>query len=542
MAYDSSAGLAGMLKAGSRHMADEDFSAAGVTLRNIAACGELARLLRTSLGPQGRCKLVVNHLEQISVTADSASILKQIEIEHPAANLLAGACRKQEEECGDGTNLVIAVGGELLYQTSLLIQKMTWQPAPEILAGYRRAMQLIEEDLLPGLVCDKVTDLTNREQLLKVLVPVLSSKQYGSAETLAPLVVDACLKVIKDGRLNVEQVRTCKILGASSSSLLIEGYVAQRGVESVVSSATDAKIAVYACGLEASSTEAKGTVLMKTADDLKSYNRSEERKMEEIIAGIAESGVKIVVTGGSVSDMALHFIDRYGLMCLKVSSKWELRRLCQATSSTALVRMGAPMPDEMGHVESAGEQEIGGKRVTVFRSVQSKLATIVLRASTMSVLNDLERAVDDGVQAIAAVGKDGQLVYGGGATEMALSVALQSVAEKTPGLEQYAMEAFAKSLQIVPRTLAENAGWDATKVVADLQAAHASTDGVCDVGIDIERDGGGDGTTSMLQAGVYDVLATKLSAIKLAIDAAVTILKIDQIIMSKPSGGPKPAQ
>lgn len=550
MAYNSASGLGGMLKQGTRHFSQEDdpFSAS-VVLRNIEACLQLSRMLSSSLGPQGRCKLVENHLGKLMVTSDCASILKEVDVEHPAAQLLAGACQKQEEECGDNTNTVLAVAGELLWQTSLLIQKMTWQPAPEILAGYKRAMFLIETVYLPAAVCDTVTNLHDKAQLLKILTPVLASKQYGSEIVLAPLVADACLAVMQpSGAVNVDAVRTVKILGSSvAASTLMEGYVAVRPVETVVTAVGNAKIAVYACGFEASSTEAKGTVLMKTADDLKNYNRSEEVKMADIVESIAASGVKVVVTGGNLSDMALHFLDRNGLMCLKVGSKWELRRICQAVNATALVRLGPPTPDEMGFCETVKQQEMGSRTVTVFQNKESKLATVILRASTTSVLNDLERAVDDGVQVVAAAAVDGRVVYGGGATEMALSVALQKEADKVPGLEQYALAAFGRALEVIPRTLAENAGWNATRVLADLQAAHATCpDGeVCQAGVDIERDSGkdgavaGSGTASMKDKGVVDLLATKLSALRLAVDAAMTILKVDQIIMSKQSGGPK---
>ncbi len=545
MAYNSAAGLAGMLKEGTRHFSQEDDPTnSSVVLRNISACLELSRMLSTSLGPQGRCKLVVNHLEKIMVTSDCAAILKEVEVEHPAAKLLASACKKQEEECGDNTNFVLAFAGELLWQTAQLIAKMTWQPAPEILAGYRRALDLCESKFFPALVCDSVNDFTQKGQLLQLLRPVLASKQYGSEGVLAPLVVDACLRVMKNGRVSVESVRTVKIPGASvSQSVLLDGYAAKSGVETVVTSVEKAKIAVFASGFEASSTEAKGTVLMKTADDLKNYNKSEEAKMEEIVRSIVESGVKIVVTGGNLSDMALHFLDRHQVMCLRIGSKWELRRLCQAVGATALVRLGPPTPDEMGYCDSARVQEMGGKPVTIFTNAESKLATIVLRASTTSVLNDLERAVDDGVQAVAQAAKDGRFVYGGGAVEMALSVALQQEAEKVPGLEQYALAAFGKALEVIPRTLAENAGWDSTRVLADLQSAHASVaEGtICDVGVDIDRlgDDQGSGTTSMKEKAIYDLLNTKMSALRQAVDATVTILKVDQIIMSKPSGGPK---
>ena len=544
MNLNSAAGLAGMLKSGTQHFEQDSSPFSGsVVLRNIQACLELTSMLSTSLGPQGRHKLIVNHLEKIIVTSDCASILKEITVEHPAAQLLSQACQKQQEECGDQTNWVVSFGGALLYQTALLIGKMSWQMAPEILAGYRRAFQLTQ-DTLPKLAFKTIENF-NEDSLVELLKPVLASKQFGSEEMLAPLVAKACLCVMENSTINADHVRTVKVLGSTvGQSSIVEGYVAQRGVETSLTSVENAKITVFACAVEASSTEAKGTVVMKTAEDLISYNRTEEDKMKEIIESIKATGTEVIVTGGNLSDMALHFIEQNNMMCLKVGSKWDLRRLCRAVGATALVRLGPATPDEMGFCTSVRVQEIGSRTVTIFTSPETKLATLVLRASTSSILNDLERAVDDGVQAVLQASKDGRLVYGGGAVEMALSVMLQKEAERVPGMEQYAISAFAKAMEIVPRTLAENAGWDPTRILADLQAAHVESkpDQICDIGVQVEREGNLNekgGITSMRDLGIFDLMGTKLSALKLAVDAAITILKVDQIIMSKPAGGPK---
>jgi len=548
MAYNSAAGMGGMMKAGTQHFSndDEGTQSASVVIRNIEACLQLCQMLSTSLGPQGRSKLVVNHLGKIIVTSDCAAILAEMEVEHPAARLLQMATSKQNEACGDATNLVLTFAGELLWNTLELIHKMGWQHASEIVEGFRIAATRVQKNLLPMLSHDTITDVTDEKQLLRILKPVLMSKNMESQDSLGPLVAKACLLVMTktangQHKVSPDAVRSVKILGSSiHKSELIEGYVAQRGLETVTTSATDCKIVVFASGVEASSTEAKGTVLMKNADDLMSYNKTEEAKMEEIIQGIAETGVKLIVSGGNVSDMALHFMDRYGLMCLRIGSKWELRRLCQATGATALVRLGAPTAEEMGHAGTVEVKEVGERTVTIIKSAnhESKLATLLLRASTGSVLADLERAVEDGVRAVEMVCKDPRIVYGGGAVEMAMAVELTQQADKYPGLEQYAIRAFAKALEVVPKTLASNAGWD-SEVLANLKAAHAanpSTAGnVCDMGIDIENER----ITSMKEAGVVDLLGTKMSALKLAVDAALTVLKVDQIIMSKPSGGPK---
>jgi T-complex protein 1 subunit theta len=537
MAFNSAAGLGGMLKDGHEHYFDDNEGGA-VVGRSIAAACQLSRMLASSLGPQGRCKLVVNHLEKTIVTSDCAAILKEIEVEHPAAKLLEKAVNQQESECGDATNLCLMFAGELLNNTLDLMRTMGWKHSSDILEGYHLAAQKLFDELLPNLcvvrgIGHPAKDIDGLKAVLK---SVMGSKQHGTEGVLSDLVAQACQIVLKEGFvLQPETIRTVKILGGNlSQSVCIKGFVAQRAVETVITSAENAKIVVYASGIEASSTEAKGTVLMKSASDLKNYNRTEEAKMDEIIHGIAESGVKVVVTGGSISDMALHFIEKYKLIALRIGSKWELRRLCQATGATALVRLGAPTPDEMG-LATVTQKSVGGRTVTVFKNdAESKIATLVLRASTSSVLNDLERAVDDGIHAVQSACKDGRLVYGGGAAEMECAVQLDQFADQHPGLEQYAIRAFAKSLECVVRILADNAGWDALQVVADMRAAHVTGD--TEKGVDIVSP---PGITSMKDTEIYDLLKVKQSALKLAVEAATTVLKVDQIIMSKKAGGPK---
>lgn len=557
MAYNAAAGLGGMLKDGHEHFADDD-GAGAVVARSISAACELSRMLSSSLGPQGRNKLVVNHLGKMIVTSDCASILKEIEVEHPAAKILELAVQQQEKECGDGTNLVLTFAGQLLTATLDLMKTMGWKHKTDIMEGFHLASTKLLKELLVtkkdgdngGCVVSTLPHPASSPEALemlkeKVLKPVLGSKQYGSEDVLSDLIVQACQIVLNDGEtsavLQPSSIRTVKILGGNvRQSACVQGFVAQRGVETTrTASEKNAKIVVYASGVEASSTEAKGTVLMKTAEDLKNYNRTEEMKMEEIIQGIAQSGVKVIVSGGTISDMALHFIEKYELIALKLSSKWELRRLCQATGATALVRLGAPTAEEMGTATTT-QKIVGGRTVTVFENDtdgKSKIATLVLRASTSSVLNDLERAVEDGVHAVQMACKDGRIVYGGGACEMECAVRLDRLADQHPGLEQYAIRAFAKSLECVARTLAENAGWDAVQVLSDMRAAHSN--GNNDVGVDLENNPGSTSMKTSSSDGVYDLMHVKRSALKLAIEAATTILKVDQIIMSKRAGGPK---
>jgi len=281
MNLNAAAGLSGMLKSGHKHLSGPD----ATVVRNVEAARDLSRIVSTSLGPNGMNKLVVNHLERIIVTSDCAAIVRELEIEHPAAKMLSMASDAQDKECGDGTNLTVSFAGELLGQTEDLL-RMGLHPS-EIVEGYKKAGERLLE-LLPALAVETVDDPRDRDSLLSVVSPVLSAKQYGSEDVLAPLVVDACLGTMgsssSSGRpsVNPDSVRVSKILGSNvAESRVIRGFVALRGSESTVTSAADAKITIFGCGIEASGTEAKGTVLMKNADDLKGYNKSEEKRMEE---------------------------------------------------------------------------------------------------------------------------------------------------------------------------------------------------------------------------------------------------------------------
>jgi len=551
MNYNAAAGMSGMLKAGHSY---QDNTLDATTLRNIEAAKNLSQIIKSSLGPQGMNKLVITHLEKIIVTSDAATIVKELEIVHPAAKMVSMASEAQDSECGDGTNLVVSFAGELLTLTEELLRMGLH--TSEIIAGYSKAaVKLVEE--FPSLTkgVEPCRNAKDEAELTRVITPVIMAKQCGLEAILAPLVAKACIAVMSNKvegggvTLSPDSVRVCKILGGSvSQSTCIRGMVLPRAPETsfAYKSLSQAKIVVFGCGMEASQTEAKGTVLMKSAEDLKGYNKSEETKMEEIIKSIQTSGAQVVVAGGAVSEMALHYLNKYQLMCIKIASKWELRRFCKAVNATALVRLGAPMADEMGLCDLVKVVEIGGKHLTVFEQTASKssqecrIATIVLRASTHSVLADLERAIEDGVHAAKSACSDGRLVAGGGAAEMQLRTALMQFGDTCPGLDQYAIRAFAKALEFVPRTLAENSGQDAPSVLAALAATHSHSE--FHFGVDIFETEAGTGIKNMITADppIVDLYSTKLSAFRLAVDAAITVLRVDQIIMAKQSGGGMP--
>jgi len=296
--------------------------------------------------------------------------------------------------------------------------------------------------------------------------------------------------------------------------------------------------------------------------------------MEKVFKELADADIKVVVTGSSVGELALHYLNRFNIMVVKVLSKFDLRRLCKVLNASALARLGVPTPEEMGYCDIVETVEIGGDRVTVFRQENetTKTATIIIRGATQNHLDDIERAIDGGINIIKAIGRDNRLVPGAGATEMELVKQLVSFGEKTPGLNQHAIKSYGEAFEIFPRTIAENSGLDATKVLAKLYSIHYNADiaagttttkaakgsdttidnveGCKDepqdaknynrlIGVDIENEEDGGGVCNVVEKGILDCYASKLWAIKFATDAALTVLRVDQIIMSKPAGGPK---
>ncbi|KAI7890785.1 T-complex protein 1 theta subunit [Mucor mucedo] len=512
-------------------------------LQNIEATHEFAEVVRTSMGPHGRNKMIINHLEKLFVTNDAATIIRELDVVHPAAKLLVMASQQQESEMGDNTNFVVVFAGALLQKAEYLV-KMGLHPS-EISLGYQlardRALQI-----LPELEIDQIQSLTDKQELLKIIKAPISSKQYGYEDLLSQLVVEAALNIMpknpKD--FNVDNIRVVKVMGSSiHDSRVVKGMVFGREPEGSIRETKKAKIAVFTCPLDITQTETKGTVLIHHASEMLNFSKDEEKQVEKVFADLAEAGVTVVVTGNGIGDLALHYLNRYNIMAVKVLSKFDLRRLCRVIGATALARLGTPMAEEMGACDIVETVEIGSDLVTVFRQeekdVSTRTTTIVIRGATQNHMDDIERAIDDGVSVIKAATRDNRLLAGAGAVEMELNKRLQEVAAKTPGLNQHAIKKFAEALEIVPRTLCENAGMEATAVLSRLYAAHYQEDkkGAC-IGVDIES--GMDGTLNAVEAGIFDSLATKACAMKLAADTAITILSVDQIIMSKPAGGPKP--
>ena len=410
-------------------------------------------------------------------------------------------------------------------------------------------------------------DLRSPTELAKAIRTVIASKQSGSEDFLSILVAEAVLAVLpkNPSNFNVDNIRVVKIMGGSlDQSKVVKGMVFGREPDGSIKKASKAKVGVFSCPIDISQTETKGTVLLHNAKEMLDFTKGEENQLETLIKELHDSGLRVIVAGSSVGELALHYLNRYNILVVKILSKFELRRLCRVVGATPLARLGAPMPDEMGSIDVVETLEIGGDRVTVFRQENdaTRTATLVIRGATQNHLDDIERAIDDGVNVVKAITRDPKLIPGAGATEMQLIERISAFGEKTPELSQYAIKKYAEAFEVIPRTLAESAGLDATEVLASLYAAHhksSSTkknnekddeeDGDDDdddeeeeedwcIGVDVENEDG-TGTLDAKEEGILDLLVSKQWAIRLATEAAWTVLSVDQIIVARQAGGPK---
>lgn len=523
-----------LLKEGFRHYK----GAQEAVIRNIEAINDLKEMTRTAMGPNGMNKYIINMHDKLFLTKDTHVMTQELDINHPAVNIICNAAKMQDQECGDGTNFVITLAGELLNQAAELITSGV--PLSDIIVGYEKASAKALE-LLDQVPTYTVPDVKNVEEVTKVIKPVIGSKMvHGQENFLAPIIAKACIGVVpeKKEKFIVDNVRVAKILGGSlMDSDVIKGLVVVRNVEGNVTKVENCKVAVYNCPLETQGAESSDEVVFKNANDLLNYTKGEEDHMEKIIKEIVDSGVKAVVVGGAISNMAIHFLNKYGILAFRVLSKFELRRIAKSLGATLLVRLGAPTKEEMGTADEIKVTEISStKCILVTReSENNKLSTIVLRGTTNDMLDNVERIIQDGVNAYRDACKSQVYIPGAGATEMFLCNGIRTFAKTVTSLDQYGIDKFGEAFEVVPRTLLDNGGYNVHETLSTFRAK-SQTDSKLGVNV---KTGEAENAFDM---GVYDHLETKRWGIKLAIEAVLTVLRVDQVIVAKPAGGPNLAK
>ncbi|KAH0792891.1 T-complex protein 1 subunit theta isoform X2 [Histomonas meleagridis] len=519
----------GFFKDGTRYFNGTD----EVLLRNIDAVVDLSELTRTSLGPNGMKKIIKNHFGKLYVTGDAATILKEAEVQHPAAKMLVSASQMQAEQIGDGTNLVLVFAGECLSRAAELVRAGI--NTKDIVAGYQAALAKALE-ILPTLTLNKQIDLMNQDNVAEALKTSLSSHQFLDADHLSKLVASACINANQRAgvKFSVDNVRVAKALGGSvNDSYFVKGFVVQREVMGTIRRMENCNIAVYSTSFDLPESDTKMQTIFTNGEEMTKFNLSKEQRMNEIVSSIAEKGINVVVCQSKITELAMHYLEQHKIMALQLPSNWDIRRLCRAVRAIPLLRIAPPTEDEIGHCPLVEVTEVGSTPLVSFIA-DGGVSTIVIRGATPNVMEDVERSIEDAVNSYLVMTEYPQLVAGAGACEMELSTQIAKWAESRPGMDQYGARKFAEALEVVPKTIAENSGLKISEFMAKLRAAHNK--GEKNAGVDVVELKVEDAE----KMGVYDIAHVKEWALKFAIEVVVTILRVDQICMAKPANGPAP--
>ncbi len=499
---------------------------------NIMAAKAVAGAVRTTLGPKGMDKMLVDTMGDVVITNDGVTILKEMDIEHPAAKMMVEIAKTQDAEVGDGTTTAVVVAGELLKQAEALLDQEIHPTV--IAAGYRDATDKAIEIL--KAIAVKVT-VKDEALLKKIAITAMTGKGSGtSRDDLAGLAVKAVKAVIdEDGTVDTDNITIEKKVGAGiTDSQLVEGVVVdkERLHPNMPKKVTDAKIALLNAPVEIEKTEVDAKIEITSPDQLQAFLDQEEVMLKGMVENIVKTGANVVFAQKGIDDLAQHFLAKAGIYTVRRVKKSDMEKLARATGGRIVTSIHELSKDDLGKAGLVEERKIGDDKMTfVEECTNPKSVSIILRGGTEHVVDELERAMNDALRVVGVVVEDKMLVPGGGAPEVELALRLREYAATVGGREQLAIEAFADAMEVIPKTLAENAGLDQIDSLVSLRSQHEK--GIKSAGLDMETGK----PVDMLNLGVVEPLRVKTQAIQSAAEAAVMILRIDDVIASK-SGGP----
>ncbi|MBP1921796.1 thermosome [Halorubrum alkaliphilum] len=491
---------------------------------NITAGKAVAESVRTTLGPKGMDKMLVDSGGSVVVTNDGVTILKEMDIDHPAANMIVEVSETQEDEVGDGTTSAVVVAGELLDQAEDLLDQDIH--ATTLAQGYRQAAEKAKE-----ILEDEAIEVSeeDRETLVQIASTAMTGKGAENAkELLAELVVDAVTAVADDDDIDTENVSVEKVVGSSiDDSELVEGVIVdkERVDENMPYAVEDADVALFDGAIEVKETEIDAEVNVTDPDQLQQFLDQEEEQLREMVDHLVDIGADVVFVGDGIDDMAQHYLAQEGILAVRRAKSDDLKRLARATGGRVVSNLDDIETDDLGFAGSVAQKDVGGdERIFVEDVEEAKSVTLILRGGTEHVVDEVERAIEDSLGVVRTTLLDGQVLPGGGAPETELALQLRDFADSVGGREQLAVEAFADALEVIPRTLAENAGLDPIDSLVDLRSRHDG--GEFGAGLDAYT---GD-VIDMEEEGVVEPLRVKTQAIESATEAAVMILRIDDVI------------
>jgi thermosome len=506
---------------------------------NIMAARIIAETIKTTLGPRGMDKMLIDGLGDITITNDGAAILDEIDVEHPAAKMMVEVAKTQDDMVGDGTTTVVIFAGELLKKAEDMLEQNIHPTV--IVSGYRKAAEKAMN------VLDKVAipvDLEDRETLKKVAMTSMRSKAVGTArEHLAEIAIDA-VKQIAEKRVNrmvadIDNIQIIKKEGKSIlDTLLVAGVILDKEVvhAGMPKRIEKAKIALLNAPLEVEKTEFSAEIRIRDPTQMKAFLDQETKMLKEIVGKIATTGANVLICQKGIDDMAQHFLAKNGVLAVRRAKESDMEKLSRATGGRIVTNIDDLKPGDLGHAELTEEKKIGDdKMVFVEGCKDPRSVSVLIRAGLERMVDEAERAMNDALSVVADVTENSKVVAGGGAIEAEIAKELRDYASKVGGREQLAITAFAEAIEVVPKALSENAGLESIDVLVSLRAKHEKPKGHL-MGVDVFSGKVAD----MRKKGVIEPVSVKEQAVKSATEAVSMILRIDDVIASTKPKAEKP--
>lgn len=505
---------------------------------NIMAARAVGEIVRSTLGPKGMDKMLVDTLGDIVVTGDGVTILKEMEIEHPAAKMVVEVAKTQEDEVGDGTTTAVVLTGELLHRAEELLNQNIHSAV--IAHGYDLASAKAHE-ILDGM--SKGIRISDSEALMNIAKTSMKGRvTEAHSEHLAKLIIDGVKLVVEQvgagHKVDIDNVKVEKKAGGSlADSELIAGIVVdkERVHSGMPKRVENAHIAVLNCALEIEKTETEAKINITAPEQLEAFMKQEEKMLKDMVETIHRSGANVVFCQKGIDDVAQHYLSKYGILATRRVKESDVTKLARATGARIITNLSDLSKEDLGHAKLVEEVKLAGEAMTFVRECKNpKAVTVLIRGGTEHIVDEAERSISDALKVVGAAVETGKVLAGGGAPEIEVSHQLKKYAPTIGGREQLAIEAFASALEIIPRSLAENAGFDPIDLLVELKSAHEK--GQVFSGVDISNGK----VTNTYNKGVIEPLKVKKQAIKSASETAVMILKIDDVIASsKSSAGPR---
>lgn len=505
---------------------------------NIAIGYAVANIVKTTLGPKGMDKMLVSDLGDIVITNDGATILEEMNVDHPAAKLMVEIAKTQDKEVGDGTTTSVVIAGNLLRKAGELLDQNIHPTV--IIKGYELAsikaesvLQTISHDVKP----------TDKEILRKIALVSMSSKGIGTQaekEKIAQLISDSVLMVstIENGKsvVDLDLIKIEKKAGGHiMDTQLVKGVVVDKEVvhSGMPKSVNDAKILLLDNALEIEKTETDAKIEITSPQNMQAFLDQEEKMMKDMAEKIASSTANVVFCQKGIDDLVQHYLAKKGIMAVRRVKKSDMEKLSRATKGSIISSLDDIKPSDLGKAGLIHERKIGGEAmVFVEQCIDPKSVTVFVRGGTDHVVSEVERAVVDARGAVSSALEDGKYVYGGGSVEMEINRALHKYAVEIGGREQLAIQAFADALESIPKSLAENAGMDVIDALVSLRNKHADGNGVT-IGVNVLAGN----VSDIKDIGILEPARVKKQAISSATETARLILRIDDIISSKGGSG-----